>query len=204
MKIIYIAIGITLLAGIVFYLISCRSNTQSNVRVNQKNENTTKAEQNNSMNNPYEDMRAMALAITPEQLGLNLTNEKAKVYGVVMDWNTGQGIATFTAFQTGDASMYTSTGGGVIGGGYQENVKRATVAFVYKSQNYLNKATKTETTPLPEESSVKFYFLTNKGKFVGQEKMDKFDNNSSQWLELFEEANKVITELRLTTERDEK
>jgi hypothetical protein len=119
-----------------------------------------------------------------------------------MDWNLGAGIATFTAFQTGDASMYTNTGGGVIGGGYQENVKKAAVAFIDKAQNYLDKTTKTETTPLPEENSVKFYFLTNKGKFVAQEQMKNLENNSSQWLELFEEANKVITELRLTTEKN--
>ena len=65
---------------------------------------------------------------------------------------------------------------------------------------YLDKATKTETTPLPDKDNVKFYFLTTKGVYVGQEIMSNFENNSSKWLGLFEEANKVLTELRKTSE----
>ncbi len=200
MKIIYLIIKLVISVAIAFYLLNCKNNTQSN-SLKIQDGNKARMEENKLINNPYEDLRNMALATTTEQLGLELTNDKTKVYGVIMDWNVGEGIATFIAFQTGDASMYTSTGGGAIGGGYYENVKKAFVMFIDKAQNYLNITTKTETTPLPEKNNVKFYFLTNKGKFVAQEQMKNFDNNSSQWLELFEEANKVITELRLTTER---
>ena len=42
----------------------------------------------------------------------------------------------------------------------------------------------------------------NKGKFVGQEKIQKFENNASDWLDLFEEGNKVITEIRNSTPGD--
>jgi hypothetical protein len=198
MKIIYLLTRSILLFGIVFCLLNCQNGSLSNAQTTQQNENKT----NKSTDNPYESLRRMALDRTPETLGLKIPSDKTRVYGVVMDWHTGDGIATFAFLQTGDASLYTSTGGGVIGGGYHENVKKATLAFIDKAQTYLDKATKTETTPLPPENTVTFYFLTSKGKFVVQEREGNFDNKSSQWLGLFIEANKVITELRLISEKD--
>lgn len=96
--------------------------------------------------------------------------------------------------------MYLSSGGGVIGGSGHENVKQAAAAFIKKAEQYLSKAVKTDDTPLPSKDGVKFYFLTNKGKFVGQEEVKNFDNNSSQWLDLFEEGNKLITEIRIVSD----
>ena len=108
--------------------------------------------------------------------------------------------ATTVSYQTGDASLYISTGGGVIGGGQHQNVNRAAKQFVSLAQTFLDKTTKTETTALPSTNEVKFFLLTNKGVFVGQEQMKNFENNSSAWLKLFEEGNKVLAQLRLTTE----
>jgi len=59
-----------------------------------------------------------------------------------MDWDLGDGIATFISFSTGDASMYLSSGGGLIGGGHHENVSVAAKTFVDKAQQYLDKTTK--------------------------------------------------------------
>ena len=199
MKMIYAIIVLALIGGIIFYLVSRKKESQSNELPSQQNENKN-IDAQKPVGNPYQDLRNIALATTPEQLNLKISENKTEVYGIVMDWNTGKGIATFVAFRTGDASMYTSTGGGVLGGGFHENVKRAALAFIEKAQTKLNNTTKTEATPLPDERSVKFYFLTNKGKFVADEQMKNFENNSSEWLELFEEGNKIVTELRLTSE----
>jgi hypothetical protein len=116
-----------------------------------------------------------------------------------MDWDLPEGTVTLISFVSGDASLYLSSGGGVIGGVGHDNVKQAAIAFIYKAEKYLSKTTKTETTPLPDKDGVRFYLLTNKGKFVGQEQMKNFENNSSEWLDLFEEGNKVITELHKVT-----
>lgn len=199
MKIIYFLTRSVLLFGIVFCVLNCQNASKLNAQTTPKNENKT----NKATDNPYESLRRTALDTTPEMLGLKIPSDKTKVYGVVMDWHTGDAVVTFAFFQTGDASLYISTGGGVIGGGYHENVKKAAITFVDKAQTYLNKATKTETTTLPPEKSVTFYFLTNKGKFVIREKKENFDNNSSQWLGLFIEVNKVITELRLMSEKEQ-
>ncbi len=196
---IYAVLGILLFGGLVFYLTSCKNKSQGQTELRQDTTTRKKVDPNN---NPYKDLRNLAFSATEEQIGVQLSSEQTKIYGVVMDWDLGEGTATLVAFLSGDASLYLSSGGGVIGGGGHESVKQSVSAFIEKAEKYLDKTTKTEKTPLPELDGVKFYFLTNKGKFVGQEKIQNFENNSSDWLDLFEEGNKVITEIRNSTPGD--
>ena len=87
----------------------------------------------------------------------------------------------------------------LIGGSGHQNIKNAAIAFIDKAGNFLDKTSKTDTTPLPNKNCIKFYFLTNNGIFVGQEQMINIENSSSKWLDLFEESNKVISEIRIVT-----
>ena len=200
MKMIYLIIGALVFSGVIFYLTSCKSKENSAKPDNYASQaDTTKV--HHLPDNRFLDLRNMALGVTPEQLQIVLPESQNKIYGVVMDWDLGNGIATFISFSTGDASMYLSSGGGLIGGGQHANVSNAAKAFIEKAQQYLDKATKTDTTPLPDKNCVRFYFMTNKGKFTAQENLSKFENNTSNWLPLFEEANKVISELRLVQEK---
>ncbi len=154
----------------------------------------TKTMQNDS--NVYEEMRNMALNITAEQLELPMPGDATIVYGVVMDWELGDGISTTACYATGDASMYLSTGGGVIGGGKHQNVNAAAKKLVASAQKLLDKTVKTGQTPLPGTDEVHFYFITNKGIFIAKEHMANFENEKSPWFPFFEEVNLVITELR--------
>ena len=197
----YIIIGIILAGGLIFYLTSCGNKSKANSNGTVTEQDTTKPKVHQTKENAFEGLRTMALSATPEQLQLSLPTDKTVVYGVIMDWGMDGATATIVSYQTGDASMYLSSGGGVIGGGQHQNVNSAAKQFVNLAQTYLDKATKTETTDLPSTDQVKFYLLTNKGKFVGQDNMKSFENNSSEWLKLFEEGNKVLTELRMTTEK---
>ena len=148
--------------------------------------------------NPYEGLRNMALNVTPEQLQLTIPNDATKVYGVIMDLDLGKGIGTFVSFETGDASVYLSNGGGMIGGQVHQNVQYAAKEFVSIAQIFLDKTSKATNTPLPDKNCVRFYLLTNKGKFSAQEKLENIDNNSSIWLPLFKAGNKVANELSKT------
>ena len=147
----------------------------------------------------YEGLREQALAVTPETLELTQQGNEVIVHGIVFDWNLGEGIATLVAFQTGDVSYYLSTGGGAIGGGSHENVRRAAADFLDEAQRNLSKSSRTSSTPLPGMNSMKFYLLTNKGTFVADEHMEHIEDESSKWLSLFLQANHVITEMRKST-----
>ena len=165
--------------------------------VNESSEDSVKVHV--TKDNIYEDLRKQAFDITQQQLGLTIHD--TEIYGVIMDWDIGNGIVTLVTYKTGDASMYLSSGGGVIGGGQHKNVNRAAKEFVRTAGKYFNNAIKIDSTPLPEKDGVRFYFLTAKGKYCAQEKMINFENESSKWLDFFNEANNVITELRKTVDR---
>ena len=200
MKLTHIITGIIWIAGLVFCSTSCGNKSTANEKQNVTDQNTTTPKVHKTEENAFEGLRNMAFSTTPERLGLSLPTGKTTVYGVIMDWEMGGVTATTVSYQTGDASLYISTGGGVIGGGQHQNVNRAAKQFVSLAQTFLDKTTKTETTALPSTNEVKFFLLTNKGVFAGQEQMKNFENNSSAWLKLFEEGNKVLAQLRLTTE----
>ncbi|SEL94271.1 ribonuclease E inhibitor RraB [Parapedobacter koreensis] len=153
-----------------------------------------------SLENAFEGLRSMAFSTEPDQLRLALPIDKTVVYGVIMDWEMGGAIATITSYQTGDASLYLSSGGGIIGGGQHENVNNAAKQLVSLAQSFLDKATKTQATTLPTTGQIKFHLLTNNGIYVGHDIMENLEDNSSTWLKLFEEGNRVLTELRMTTE----
>jgi hypothetical protein len=199
MKMTYIIIGSILVLGLAVYLASCGNKNTADKNATEKPTQDTSRQKANPKENPYEGLRNMVFNVTPDQLGLSLSNDKTEVYGVIMDWEMGGAVATTISYKSGDASMYTSTGGGVIGGGQHQNVNSAAKKLISLAQTYLDKAEKTDSTPLPQTDNVKFYFLTNKGIYVGQEVMANFENNSSKWLGLFEEANNVLTELRKTS-----
>ena len=198
----YFIIGLVLIVGLIFYLTSCKNNssTDKNKLTEHQVQDTEQLRKVDPNNNPYTDLRKLAFSATPEQIGIQIPADQTKIYGVIMDWDVGEGTATLVAFLSGDASLYLSSGGGVIGGSGHDNVKQAAAAFITEAGKYLSETIKTDSTPLPDKDGVKFYFLTNKGKFVGQEEMKNFENNSSQWLDLFEEGNKLITEIRLTAD----
>ena len=141
----------------------------------------------------------MAFNATAEQTQLAKTTDPDKVYGVITDWDLGEGLATLVTFETGEASMYYSNGGGIIGGVGHDNVKKSVTMFISLAQSYLDKTIKTDTTMLPDKDCVKFYLLTPKGKFVAQESIKNIENESSKWLPFFEEGNKVISELRISS-----
>lgn len=197
----YIIIGIILTGGLVFYLTSCGNKSIGNDKQAIADQDTTKPKVHETKENAFEGLRNMAFSVTPEQLGLSLPTDKTIVYGIIMDWEMGGATASTVAYQTGDASLYLSSGGGVIGGGQHQNVNTAAKQFVSLAQTFLDKTTKAETTPLPSTDEVKFYLITNKGVFIGKDQMKNFENNSSTWLKLFEEGNIVLTELRKTSEK---
>jgi len=202
MKMTYIIIGIILAGGLVLGLMSYRNKSvTSNDKQISKNLETTNTIIQQAKENPFEELRNRAFKTTPEDLELSLPDNKTVVYGVIMDWEMGGAVATTVSYQTGDASLYLSSGGGVIGGGQHKNVNSVAKQFVNLAQTFIDKAVRTETNPLPEKNFIKFYLLTNKGIYVGQEEMKNFENNSSAWIKLFEEGNNVLSELRSVSEK---
>lgn len=156
----------------------------------------------NVQRNPYGAFRKQALSITSEKLGLKISNEKETAFGVVMEVGTAGGTATTVSFGTGDASIYFSSGGGIIGGFAHENIKAAAIDFVTSAQRYFLKMTRSENIKLPRAGHIKFFILTNRGRYSFEGAESEIANLNSPWAELFFKGNELITQLRLSTEKN--
>lgn len=200
MKFFYLSITVIILTSLVVFK---AKSAKRNVATDENpviDEDTIKVKKHTTRVNTFLDLRAMAFAITAEQLDITLSVDETVVYGVIMDWEIGDGVVTLVAYKSGDASLYLSSGGGIIGGGQHSNVNIVAKQFVGKAQSLLVHTVKTTKTELPERNGLNFHFLTNKGVFLGKENMDNIENSSSRWIGLFTEANNLITELRNISE----
>ena len=177
-------------------LYACKGRLKGNDKVNQ-DDNVKKTK---VADNPYPELRNQAINVTPDQLQLQLDNDN-DIYGIVMDWNMGDAIATVISFKTGDASVYLSTGQVFIGGYAHETVINAAKQFVIAGEKYLSKSIQTENTEPTDEKKVDFYFLTKSGKYYIEDDFTNIENNTSDLLGLFEAGNQVITEYRLITDK---
>jgi hypothetical protein len=198
----YILIVVVFIASLAIYFLSRKNKKNINQKTSSEN-NRSRDKTQQDDKNVFSGLRNMAFSMNPENLHLILPSDQRIVYGVVMDWNIEGSTATTVSYQTGDASLYLSTGGGVLGGGEHEKVKTAAKEFVAVAQTYMDKVNPADSTPVASKDKVKFYLLTNKGVYAGEEELRNFESNSSVWQSLFEAGNKVIGELRLTAERKE-
>lgn len=111
----------------------------------------------------YPGLRDRALHVRPDDLGLTFPADVVAAYGVVMDVALNEGAATLVAFSTGDASLYLSSGHGVMGGGGPEPVRKAARDLVAAARDHvLIFAPATDLDP-PRPGEVRFFLLTSRG-----------------------------------------
>jgi hypothetical protein len=151
--------------------------------------------------NPYESLRAKALNMTPEDLGLDVHGGDLVAHGVVMDWTVGSDVVTVVSFATGDASLYFSWGGGVIGGFAHENVQQAAKAFVNSAGTFIEKMQPAQDHSTPRPGLVRFFVVTNRGVITAEAQERDLDEQGHELSSLFHAGQDVVTQLRLITEK---
>lgn len=150
---------------------------------------------------PYHDLRQMALNLRAEDLGFEPVPDETRVFGVVLDVVTEGGAATFTAYRTGDGSMYTSPAGGMIGGFAHENVRRAAIALVECAESHFDAFTPADAVaPLPPADTARFYLVTDHGRFFADEPVEALFTATGNLPDLTAAANALFTELRVLDE----
>jgi hypothetical protein len=145
----------------------------------------------------YLKLRQLAFKTTPANLGMTSALDSQEPFGIIMDLSLPKGNATIVAFISGDASFYTSTGGGVIGGIGHENVRNAARKFVTASFKYLDKMATTVAYPLPELGKVRFYVLTPKNIYTYE--ADERNLHKNELSPLYAQGHHVLTELLAAT-----
>jgi hypothetical protein len=150
--------------------------------------------------NPYQGLRSQVFTTKPETIGINIEDDN-QPYAVLMEIGYPEATATLVSFIDGNASIYFSSGGGVLGGVGHESVRNAAISFVKESSEYLNSMDLVVSYELPDVGHVKFYALTKKGCFHIDEIEDNFNSNKSELTNLFLSGHGVITELRKISEK---
>jgi hypothetical protein len=197
MKMTYIILGL-LVAGILIFAFKDKVfsiNLNNKLASKQLQEEKSQIKENN-----YKVLRDIAFSVTPENLNLTLPKDKTVAYGAIMDWDFKGTTVTVVAFQTGDASLYLSSGQIFIGGFAHDNIKNSAIEFVSISQSYLTKATKTSSTLVADKNCIRFYILTNNGIYTHQETVEYITQDTNEWSKLNRFGQNIITQYRQISE----
>lgn len=148
----------------------------------------------------YQELRQRAITTKHKELNLDLSDDRTQAYGVLIDIAVEDGSATIVAFRTGDASMYTSSGGGIIGGIGHETVRNASIKLVEAANKKIAELATTDSMQIPEPGNVRYYVLTNNGRYFADETEDEFFSRSGRLSDLSAAGNDLIAELRVIDE----
>lgn len=118
------------------------------------------------------------------------------VFGLLLDWELGNGVSTLVAYRSGEAGIYFSSGGAVISELANTEVSTAARNLVNTAQDFRLWMEYTKATPLPHNDCVRFYALTKQGIYAFQESYGSLEEGRSKFSTLFKEANKLIAAMR--------
>jgi hypothetical protein len=145
-------------------------------------------------------LRAQIFETSPASIGVTVEPGSAEPWGILMEMGYPKGVATLVSFASGDASLYFSSGGGVIGGVAHESVNHAAKRFVSMAQWYVDKMKIATSRPLPGPGKVRFYVLTSQGVLTVETDEKDLGQKKSDLSPLFYAGQGVITELRMLRE----
>ena len=143
-------------------------------------------------------LRSKILSLDPAAVGLHPTAELPRVWGVLMEMGFPDGAATIVSLADGTTSLYTSEGGGVIGGGEHAPVAAASRRFLAEAES-----TEAELSPavsadvqLPPAGVVSFVVLGYSGTQIGAADEDDLASMQHPLSHLYAAGQDVITALR--------
>ncbi len=145
----------------------------------------------------FTGLRGKLLSANPEQFGLTPTERFPNVWIVLMELAMAGGIASIVCVADGTTSMYTSTGGGMIGAGAHAKVVEANARFLDAAERSLPLLEPVEELPLPEPSTVRFNVLTYTGPRTAAGVAEQLSGGELPLSPLFLAGNDVITQLRM-------
>ncbi len=150
---------------------------------------------------PYKELRQLAFQTEYDDIGIQNPQGKTMVYGIILDWPTQNELVTLTTFLSGDASIFLTSGASFIGGGGRERIQKSAVRFIQKYAYLWKQGAKVQGIPAPDFNRVRFYFLTTQGTYYLEDTVQAIDKDLSSLTPIFDEAQAVISEIRLEAEK---
>lgn len=139
-------------------------------------------------------LRQVALEITPEQI--EIISQPAKPFAAFMETGMPGACVTLSIIADGSTSLYFSNGGGMIGGGEYEAVRKESYAFLELASSFVHYLQPTIDLSLPPLGVTRFVLKTPEGFYAGQAAEDELVSQSSPLSPLFFQGQSVITKFR--------
>ena len=117
-----------------------------------------------------------------------------------MEFATGSTAVTLVSLADGTTSLYFGNGGGVIGGGGDTSVAQASRDLVALAESYLDDLEPMTEIPLISGGIIRFIALTYKGSLCIDVPQARLFKGYHLFMPLFNQANRVISLLKLLQE----
>jgi hypothetical protein len=147
--------------------------------------------------NPYLPLRSQLLGLDPDAAGL--PRLAGQVWGVLFEIGYDNGSVTVVSVADGTTSLYTSSGGGMIGAGEHAPVAAATKAFVAAVEAHLDAFGPDPDEAVPAAGMVTFRALTYAGRRRAEAPEQDLGERRHPLWPLFYAGQDVVTQLRLAS-----
>jgi len=141
----------------------------------------------------YLGLRRQVLTLDPASVGLG----HSPIWGCVIEMGMANGVATLVCLADGTTSMYTSSGGGIIGAGAHQRVARKNSELLAVVARCVGDLTRSDDDSLPRAGQTCIRALTSAGQRQYQAATDDLSAGRSALSSVFHSAQSVITELRM-------
>ena len=118
-----------------------------------------------------------------------------------MDMGMQNGTATMIAVADGTVSMYTSTGGGIIGVGPHEGSKRVAAELLQFAPQFSARCEPTTEFPLPRAGNTRFYLMMPDRTVTAEASSSELGTGRHVLSPLFLKCNDLLTEIRLVDQK---
>lgn len=147
------------------------------------------------------ELRIKILTTSAPEMGLKPTQDFPRVHTALMDWPLGTNIISVYGSCTGDASIYTTSTFGVIGGIGHETVRDAAHQFVKIAETHYVDAVPTQNYPYPKPGHIYFYLVCFDGVRMIDVAEESLRTGKDKHSDLGNAAQRLIAELRMITEK---
>lgn len=149
----------------------------------------------------FDKLRGQVIHLDPAAAGMARTPGSSLVWGGMMEMGYPRATASLVCLRDGTTSMYTSTGGGIIGGGGHAAVVSVNHAFLAALAAHADRLRADERTPLPGVGRVVLRALTYDGPMMFEASDEELRTGRSVLSPVYGAAQDVLTQLRLLDER---
>jgi hypothetical protein len=142
------------------------------------------------------DLREQAFTIAPADVGITPEAGHQRVWAIVMETGYPEAVASLVAIADGTTSLYFSNGGGIIGAGQHDAVRRVVARFIDLVDQNADALPTVDVHPLPDVGRVRFYARTFKGLRAFEASGIELGEQRHPLAPLFHGTHEVIAAIR--------